>query len=299
MVEAGLDADPPGVGRSSGSSRRRWNMPCSDAGKRLRPCLTLATAEAVAIRTHGDPSVAQSIALPAACAIEMIHTYSLVHDDLPAMDDDALRRGRADDTRRVRRRDGDSGRRRAAHRSVRRARAVAVACRPARRGGTAAAIAGCARCPRSPRRPERPAWWAARPSTLRPRATLDLRCRGPARHARAQDRRADPRVGDHRRRDGGRDRRAGAAVDEYARDLGLAFQIVDDVLDVEGIDAALGKTSGKDAAAGKPTFPALYGVAGSRQRAAECIDRANASLDAVRLQGRLPEIARWSLRRQH
>ena len=61
------------------------------------------------------------------------------------------------------------------------------------------------------------------------------------------------------------------AVDEYARELGLAFQIIDDVLDVEGSTAALGKTAGKDAAAGKPTFPALYGVTGSRALAADCV----------------------------
>jgi len=63
-------------------------------GKRLRPVLTLASAEAVA-ESHGLPvDRARSLALPAACAVEMIHTYSLIHDDLPAMDDDVLRRGR-------------------------------------------------------------------------------------------------------------------------------------------------------------------------------------------------------------
>src|SRR5690349_1690066 len=64
-------------------------------GKRLRPCLTLAAAEAVGARTGITVSSARSRALPAAVAVEMIHTYSLIHDDLPAMDDDALRRGRA------------------------------------------------------------------------------------------------------------------------------------------------------------------------------------------------------------
>ena len=63
-------------------------------GKRLRPVLALAAADAVARRSHVDPSDARTLALPAACAIELIHTYSLIHDDLPAMDNDTLRRGR-------------------------------------------------------------------------------------------------------------------------------------------------------------------------------------------------------------
>src|SRR5256886_975239 len=66
-------------------------------GKRLRPVLTLAAADAVSRRASNaapGPNGALELALPAACAIEMIHTYSLIHDDLPAMDDDTLRRGR-------------------------------------------------------------------------------------------------------------------------------------------------------------------------------------------------------------
>ena len=63
-------------------------------GKRLRPLLALAAAEAVATRTASRRDAATTLALPAACALELIHTYSLVHDDLPAMDDDTLRRGR-------------------------------------------------------------------------------------------------------------------------------------------------------------------------------------------------------------
>src|SRR5690606_1093986 len=63
-------------------------------GKRLRPSLTLAVAESLAPGTGCPPATARAVALPGACAIEMVHSYSLVHDDLPAMDNDALRRGR-------------------------------------------------------------------------------------------------------------------------------------------------------------------------------------------------------------
>jgi len=67
-------------------------------GKRLRPMLVLASADAAASVLDSDPDAARALALPAACAIEMIHTYSLIHDDLPAMDDDYLRRLLASDT---------------------------------------------------------------------------------------------------------------------------------------------------------------------------------------------------------
>ena len=69
-----------------------------------------------------------------------------------------------------------------------------------------------------------------------------------------------------------------AAIERYGAALGLAFQIVDDILDVEGASADLGKTAGKDAAAGKPTYPALFGLDESRRLAAECVDRARAAL---------------------
>jgi geranylgeranyl diphosphate synthase type II len=90
-----------------------------------------------------------------------------------------------------------------------------------------------------------------------------------------------------------------AAVAAFATDLGLAFQIVDDVLDVEGTAADLGKTAGKDAASGKPTYPALFGLDRSKQLAREAVDRARAVLASGGLGGRLTEIAEWVVHRKH
>jgi geranylgeranyl pyrophosphate synthase len=89
------------------------------------------------------------------------------------------------------------------------------------------------------------------------------------------------------------------AIAEYGAQIGLAFQIVDDILDVEGASAVLGKTAGKDAAAGKPTYPSIHGMAESRARATACAEAALAVLDRVRLGGQLPAIARWVVARTH
>jgi farnesyl diphosphate synthase len=90
-----------------------------------------------------------------------------------------------------------------------------------------------------------------------------------------------------------------AAVDAYAADLGLAFQIVDDILDVEGSSADLGKTAGKDAASGKPTYPSLYGLDASRRMAADSIARAKQALASAHLGGLLPDIADLTVNRKH
>jgi geranylgeranyl pyrophosphate synthase len=89
------------------------------------------------------------------------------------------------------------------------------------------------------------------------------------------------------------------AIAAYGEQIGLAFQIVDDILDVEGASADLGKTAGKDAAAGKPTYVALYGLDRSRQLASECLERALAALAGARLGGQLPALAQWVVGRSH
>src|SRR5262249_8163971 len=89
-----------------------------------------------------------------------------------------------------------------------------------------------------------------------------------------------------------------SAIDAYATDVGLAFQIVDDILDVEGDAASLGKSAGKDAAGSKPTYPALFGLDRSRELAAECLDRARAALDRSGVGAQLGAIAEWVVTRK-
>jgi geranylgeranyl pyrophosphate synthase len=270
----------------------------SGPGKRLRPCLTLAAAEAVAVQAELDPAGARLLALPGACAVEMVHTYSLVHDDLPAMDNDDLRRGRP-----------------TTH--VVHGEAMAIL---AGDGLLTDAFQVLAAAPS----PAVPVGAAAASAPARLRAVVVLAraagsrgmVGGQAIDVAAVGRAAaltSPQLQDmHARKTGALIRAAASigailaggsdgaidAIDEYAAELGLAFQIIDDVLDVEGSATELGKTAGKDAAQGKPTFPAIYGLDRSRQMAAECIERAVAHLAEAKLGGRLAEIARWSLARR-
>ena len=262
-------------------------------GKRLRPLLALAAAEAVAERQQTPTDAATTAALPCACALEMIHTYSLVHDDLPAMDNDVLRRGRP--TAHVVYGDG-----------------MAIL---AGDGLLTEAFALLAREPREVPGLEGAALAERKIAAIRLIAeaagaegmvggqAIDLRAATPG--AAALD--AASLEDMHARKTGaliraaalGGAAMAGAseelcrAVSEYASRVGLAFQIVDDILDVEGASADLGKTAGKDAAAGKPTYPSLYGLDRSRQLASECIEAALGALHHVGLSGQLPALAHW------
>jgi geranylgeranyl diphosphate synthase type II len=262
-------------------------------GKRLRPILCLAAAEAVA----GD----RALAMPAACALELIHTYSLIHDDLPAMDNDTMRRGRptlhmvAGEGMAILAGDGllteafallarapDTNDPPIVARKLRVAGVVAVAAGATGMvGGQAIDLAS------SPREAAHRTWPPLDADALR---LMHSKKTGALIRASAV---AGAIMG-------------GAAdamiqqVDAAAAEFGLAFQIVDDILDVEGQTAQLGKTAGKDAAAGKPTYPALYGLDAARRMAADCLERAAHALAAAGLaDSRLMDIGRWIVNRSN
>jgi geranylgeranyl diphosphate synthase, type II len=263
-------------------------------GKRVRPLLALAAADAVL----GSEAESLRLAMPAACALELIHTYSLVHDDLPAMDDDDLRRGRP--TTHIRFGEGQ---------------AILVG-----DGLLTEAFAWLAREPDDPQ----PAIVARKLRTIAVIATaagptgmvggqaIDLDAARPHDGATRTTFDAATLADMHVRKTGalieaaavagatmaGADPRTIAAVGAFGREIGLAFQIVDDVLDVEGTSADLGKTAGKDAAAGKPTYPSLFGLARSKALAAEARARARTALDGVGLGGHLASLADWVVERK-
>jgi geranylgeranyl diphosphate synthase type II len=280
-------------------------------GKRLRPTLTLAAADAVARARHPDAERARAetaepetgfaidAALPAACAIELIHTYSLIHDDLPAMDNDTMRRGRP--TLHVVYGDG-----------------IAILVGD---GLQAEAFALLAREPISDE-PEIVARKlnvlqvignAARTTGLVGGQAIDLQAAGQTREQKLTlD--ADGLRAMHAQKTGaliraaavsgaimaGGDGQAVQAIDAYAAELGLAFQIVDDILDVEGSAGELGKSIGKDASAAKPTYPALFGITRSREFAAACVTRAQRILIDGRIRnGWLGAIADWVVSRRN
>ena len=258
-------------------------------GKRLRPLLTLAAADSVA----PGGAEAGGPALPAACAVELIHAYSLVHDDLPAMDDDTLRRGRP--TAHVVYGEGlailaGDALLTEAFRVLARGSAADTASLRRRRLRTLERIAAAAGAEGmvggqvidlSAAGASSPVFDAERLRVMHERKTGAL-IRAAAVAGALM---------------GGSSDEAADAVDRYAAHLGLAFQIVDDVLDVEGAQEDIGKTAGKDADAGKPTYPALFGVAESRRLAARSIAEAKETLRAAGIGGRLFEIADWVLGR--
>lgn len=241
-------------------------------GKRIRPILAIATAEAC-----GSTSGIET----AACALECVHTYSLIHDDLPALDDDDFRRGKP-----------------TCHKAYGEACAilagdalltlafkilaesdlpagtkVALVSELATAAGTESGmIAGQVADLEAESRVPEPSQveFIHRSKTA---ALIRASVRFGAICARATSEQH-------------------AALSLYGEQIGLAFQIVDDVLDVVASSSALGKTAGKDASQSKATFPALYGIEGSRDRAACCLSAALGALDGFGAEARpLREIA--------
>jgi geranylgeranyl pyrophosphate synthase len=247
-------------------------------GKRVRPVLVLAAGEAV--------GGAREDLMPFACAVEMVHTYSLVHDDLPAMDDDDLRRGRP-----------------TSHKVF---------------GEAIAILAGDALLTRAFHfLAEVPAGWDADRVGRRVRATavlgeacgttgliggqvMDLESEGHALDGTALERLHRAKTGALLTACvrggailGGAGEEELALLGRYAAAVGLAFQIVDDLLDATEGAERLGKTAGKDAAAGKATYVSVHGLARAREMAAALGGDAQDALAPLGARGTLlAEIAR-------
>jgi geranylgeranyl diphosphate synthase type II len=232
-------------------------------GKRLRPILCLAAADAAGGK-------AESV-LPAACAMEMIHTYSLIHDDLPAMDNDDYRRGKP-----------------TSHKVF--GEGVAILAGDALLTEAFRLLGDRERMPEIP--PERALKVVCEVAEA---AGFFGMVGGQVMDLLAEGKKADLQYlyAIHRRKTGalilvslragailaGAGEPALAALSDYGRRIGLAFQITDDILNVEGDPSLLGKGTGSDAARGKVTFPGLIGIEASRVRAGELIQEALVSLE--------------------
>jgi farnesyl diphosphate synthase len=230
-------------------------------GKRLRPFLVLASAKLFA--------VAQTRSLQVAAAIELVHAYSLVHDDLPAMDNSDLRRGRPtchkafDDATAILAGDGlltlafEVLAHPDAHGdpAVRAELALALA----QAAGGHGMVGGQMIDLIAEHRRDLDIGAITRLQRLKTGALIAFACEAGAILGKAP---AEIRL----------------ALRGYAHDLGLAFQIADDLLDVEGDATAVGKATGKDAAAGKATLVALLGVTGARERLKDLVAEADRAL---------------------
>lgn len=250
-------------------------------GKRLRPFLVLTGA--------GLFDIAQEYALRVAAAVEFVHCYSLVHDDLPAMDDDDLRRGRP-----------------ACHKRFGEATAVLVGdalltlafdvlsapathpdpevrCALVQALATAAGGHGMVGGQMFDLEAEKMTLdidGVTRLQQLKTGALITFACESGAILGRAEE-------------------PARRALRAYARDLGLAFQIADDLLDAEGSEEVVGKKVGKDAAAGKATFVGILGAEQARAQARMCAERAAAHLELFgEKAGLLRDVARFVIERR-
>ena len=279
-VDAALDRWVPGEGQDPARIHQAMRYSLFAGGKRIRPLLAMAAAEAVSDAPAGIESCA--------CALELIHTYSLIHDDLPALDNDDLRRGRptchkvygeamailAGDAlltlafEVLAKMEGVGAERRV---ELVRELATASGTVGGMIGGQVNDIEGEGKHPTA----------ALLESIHRAKTGALLR--------------ASVRMGAIY---AGADAAQLEALTRFGEHIGLAFQIVDDILDVEQSSEALGKTAGKDAAQQKITFPAVYGIERSREMAEQERLEAHRALLPFDDQGqRLRELADLVVRR--
>jgi geranylgeranyl diphosphate synthase type II len=274
QVEAALDRWTPAETEPPQSIHRAMRYSLFAGGKRIRPLLAIEAACAV----QEEPSGIEN----AAIALEFVHTYSLVHDDLPALDNDDLRRGRP-----------------TCHKVFGEALAILV-------GDALLTLAFLVLAELPGVDGHRKAALAA--ELARAAGTQGGMIAGQVHDLEGNNQPADPQLLEriHRAKTGALLRasvrmggiyaeaspRQMEALSWFGDHIGLAFQIVDDVLDVEQSSATLGKTAGKDAAQGKITFPAVYGLEESRRQARHHYEQALAALDVFGARGaRLAELA--------
>ena len=249
-VEAGLDAHLPSAAAAPQRLHAAMRHATLGGGKRMRPLLVYATGALFA----ADETRLDAPAL----AVELIHAYSLVHDDLPAMDDDALRRGRP-----------------TVHIAF--DEATAILAGDALQSLAFALLAGADAADAA----LRVRWLqtlaeAAGAAGMCGGQALDIDATGTVQPLAELQRmhalktgaliRASVRLG---ALGGGADAAALAQLDTFASALGLAFQVRDDILDIEASSEQLGKTAGKDAAQAKSTYPALLGMDGAKAKLTE------------------------------
>jgi len=252
LTESGLDRYVPAASARPQRLHQAMRYSLESGGKRLRPVLVLAATELFDPQLRADP-------LPAAVAVECVHTYSLIHDDLPCMDNDDLRRGRA-----------------TAHRAFDEATALLAgdallthafyllathyAARPAIATSLVADLGAAAGSLRLIGGQMEDLLAENRPDTHP--ADLDFI------HLNKTSAMIESAVVMGARLGGAGDSEI-ESVRRAGRDLGLAFQIIDDILDATEPSTMLGKTAGKDAKAGKATYVSLYGLEKARGFAEE------------------------------
>lgn len=284
IIETELDRLLPAESVPPASIHAAMRYSVFAGGKRLRPILCLEAARVFA----AADAARLSAAAQAGCALEFIHTYSLIHDDLPALDNDDLRRGKP-----------------TCHKQFGEANAIlagdALLTLAFQRlaeiplpGGAGAELVRCVACA------------AGTVDGMVGGQVADL-------EAAAQPASAELLEYIHRSKTaalfraslacgaicGGASPADVAAMDAFGGKIGLAFQVVDDLLDIEESSAALGKTAGKDVAQNKLTYPALFGVEKSREVAAGLLDEARALLEPYGERGaRLRELAEFLVRRR-
>jgi geranylgeranyl diphosphate synthase type II len=281
LIDRALDGYLPKETTRPATIHKAMRYSLFAGGKRLRPILTLAAAEACGGKMEA--------ALPLACAMECIHTYSLVHDDLPSMDNDDFRRGRPTCHKVF----GDGIAVLAGDALLTIAFGIVSHAKPARRYDMSSVLREVA--------------VAAGSEKLIAGQVADLEAEG-KKATREQLRyihenktaailTTSVRLG---AMSANADAKKLKAITNFGRALGLAFQVIDDILDVTQTTEKLGKTAGKDVAATKATYPAVFGLEHSRREAHRLTTRAHNAVAALGSRGaRLREIADYLLQREY